>query len=303
MLYNVTKRAQRLRVDWQIRDVLNTPPIQIEPAPWTIVSMVGNQDVKMYLIAIKTFYARLGRGDITAIISKDMKRSAIGQIFKHIPGIKIEILQDINVKQFQSGGTWERLVYIMRLAAKKYVIQLDCDTISVGVHLDEILERVNENMSFAYSDGSRKIESLKNAAYQASEMVSNYVGIVLERSFSDWYQSDVLRYCRASSAITGFAKGSGDFDLLNYFNVHMKKSLGSRWQEWGTEQCASNFMIANAEKVSILPFPEYCTYSEIIDSRQVKIYHFIGSIRYKKNCYAKSAKKAIKFLKIDKGAT
>ena len=52
------KRYRMSRFNRLILGVLETPPIRIVDAPCTIMSMVSNFDVPMYLLSLKSFYAR-----------------------------------------------------------------------------------------------------------------------------------------------------------------------------------------------------------------------------------------------------
>ncbi|MDX5930100.1 hypothetical protein [Acidiphilium acidophilum] len=293
MFYNLKRRMGRWRLERSIHGVFETPPIRVSSAPWAVVSMVGDADIAMYLLAIKTFYRKLGAGKIVAIVSRNMKEDDLDKIKYHVSGIEIQIIDEIEVSGYQRGGCWERLIYILNRLDHEFVIQLDCDTITIGNDIDEIIKRVESNVSFAYADGNRPVMSMAAAGIEARLSKSNYVGLALERSFCDWPKADHLMYCRGSAAIAGFAKGSGDLNSLEFFYTNMKMSLQDRWQEWGTEQCASNFMIANSANVSMLPFPAYATYPGCGSDREVKMFHFLGSVRYRDGYYGRKGKAII----------
>jgi hypothetical protein len=297
MFYDLKRRGYRWKFEWSIRAILDTPPLRLIQAPWTIVSMVGETDVNMYILAIKSFYFRLGSGKVIAIISKKMNEKEIEKLKYHIIGIEIQIIEQINVGNFQRGGCWERLVYILDRAKNEFVIQIDSDTVTIGDNVVEIKERINANASFAYVDRNRPITSLSAASAESKLSKSNYVGLVLERSFENWPNADRLRYCRGSAAIAGFARNTEGIELLEGFYSNMKASLGQRHQQWGTEQCASNFIIANASTVSMLPFPEYSTYPGVGTDTNVKMFHMLGSVRYADGYYAKKGKEIIKSMK------
>lgn len=296
MPYNLNRRLQVARFNMKTKKIFETPPIRIVSAPWSIVSMVGDNDVGMYILALKSFYKKLGSGNVTAIISKKMADSAVKQISDHFIGIELEFLEDIDVGPFQRGGTWERLIYIVQKSRGCYVLQLDCDTLTIGPDISEITNSIKINASYAYSDSNRPVKTLSDAGYEATASTSNYVGTVLERSFCNWPDARSLKYCRGSSAITGFAVASCDVAKLEFFHSNMKKFLGDRCREWGTEQCASNFMIANSPNVSILPFPAYSTYPGLGTDKGVKMYHFLGSVRYRDGYYARTGIKIIQDL-------
>src|SRR5258705_3326932 len=110
-------------------------------APWTVISMVSNHDVRMYLLAIKSFYSRLQRGKIIAIIDRDMPSEIRRVLEQHVPGIRFDILEDIDTRGCQRGGTWGRLVYVLNHAEEEYALQLDSDTLTMG-DIDEVIRCV-----------------------------------------------------------------------------------------------------------------------------------------------------------------
>lgn len=122
MFYRWRRKLERARFSAFTRGILDTPPMPVKDAPWTIVSMVSNKDIQMYLLAMKSFYARIGRGKIVAIVNRDMPLSSRAMLQRHLPGILLSILEDIDVGACQRGGTWERLVHILDRAEREYVI-------------------------------------------------------------------------------------------------------------------------------------------------------------------------------------
>ena len=76
MFHKLRKKVAARRFDTQISGILDTPPIQVTDAPWCVVSMIAKSDLAMYLLAIKSFYRKLGRGKIAAIIDRDTPQEA-----------------------------------------------------------------------------------------------------------------------------------------------------------------------------------------------------------------------------------
>lgn len=293
MWYDLKKGVSRRLFLWQIRGIAKTPPMPVVDAPLSVVSMVGKADVLMYVLSMKVLYRKLGRGKLVAIITQDTPMSSRALLERHFPGIRFVILEGIDPSPCQRGGTWERLVYIVRQSAQEYVIQADCDTLVVGDDIDEVLRCVEANLSFNYADNHWGIKPLPEIAAEARATASNYVGIVLERCFGDWPDAAGLKYVRGSSGFAGFAKGSTSMQELEQFHERMKHSLGARWQEWGTEQSASNFVVANAPGAVTLPFPDYATYPSSSPAERTKLLHFIGSSRFRKHYFARKGREAI----------
>src|SRR5947209_7008707 len=95
------------------------------------------------------------------------------------------------------------------------------------------------------------------AATEARTFPSDHVGIAAERCFGEYEGCEDLRYARGSAGFAGFARNGFPPDGIQTFHQKMARLMGSRWREWGTEQCGSNFAIANSPNPMILPFPAY----------------------------------------------
>lgn len=284
MLYRLRRGIQRWKFNRGIGGVLSTPPLHIVDAPLSIISMVSNADVPMYLLSLKSFYRRIGRGKVIAIIDRDMPESNRDTLRRHIVGIRFAILEDIDVGTCQRGGTWERLVYLIDHARTEYAIQLDSDTLTCGGDLSEIIECVDTNTAFTLgSNAGRPIESMLSVAEFARTIPTDYVGVIAERLFERYPNGANLKYVRGSSGLAGFAVGGFDRAQLEDFHREMELLLKERWREWGSEQCGSNFAVANSKRAIVLPFPKYANFVPHIERGTSSFFHFIGSYRYAGN--------------------
>src|SRR5579871_2401059 len=285
MFYRFNKRRRTQRLNRAISGILNTPPLRIEPAPWCIASMVANADVPMYLLSLKSFYPMLGRGKVAAIIDRDMPQALRATLTQHVPGLEFVILEDIVTGACQRGGTWERLLYVLDRSESEYTIQLDADTLTVGDNLNEVVRCVETNTPFTMSDGF-ELMALPDVAEEADATPSNYIGIVTERMFAR-YPDAGLHYVRGSSGFAGFSHGGFTRAAITRFHQEMEKLVGAqRWREWGTEQCGSNFAIANSPGAFVLPYPEYSSFTPWVTRREAKFFHFIGANRFRDDYYA-----------------
>jgi FkbM family methyltransferase len=285
MFYRIGRWHRTQRLNRAIRGILNTPPIRIEAAPWCIASMVANADVLMYLLSLKSFYPKLGRGKVAVIIDRDMPQALRDTLTRHVPGLEFVILEEISTGACQRGGTWERLLYVLDRSESEYTIQLDADTLTVGGNLDEVIRCIETNTPFTMSDGF-ELMSLPEVAEEAEATPSDYIGIVTERMFAH-YPDAGLRYVRGSSGFAGFSRGGFTRAGVTRFHQEMEKLVGAtRWREWGTEQCGSNFAIANSSGAFVLPYPEYASFTPHVARREVKFFHFIGAHRFRDDYYA-----------------
>jgi FkbM family methyltransferase len=300
MFYRFNKWRRTRRLNRAISGILNTPPLRIEPAPWCIASMVANADVPMYLLSLKSFYPKLGRGKVAAIIDRDMPQALRATLTQHVPGLEFVILEDIVTGACQRGGTWERLLYVLDRSDAEYTIQLDADTLTVGDDLNEVIRCVETNTPFTMSDGF-ELMSLPDVAEEAEATPSDYIGIVTERMFAR-YPDAGLRYVRGSSGFAGFSHGGFTRAAITRFHQEMEKLIGTqRWREWGTEQCGSNFAIANSLGAFVLPYPEYSSFTPWVARREAKFFHFIGANRFCDDYYAARGQELI--AKLHPGST
>jgi hypothetical protein len=235
---------------------------------------------------MKSFYARIKRGKIVAIVNRDMPVRSRAVLQRHLPGIVLSILEDIDVGACQRGGTWERLVYILDLAERDYVIQLDSDTLTFGADIGEVVRCAERNEAFTLSSHGQPIMSMTETAKDARRFESHYIGIVAERLFDRYPNADAVRYVRGSSGFAGFAKGAFPRRKIEEFHQIMEDLLGARWKEWGTEQCGSNFAVANSPRAVALPFPKYAHYFGPQTPSESTFLHFIGTYRYLDDYYA-----------------
>jgi FkbM family methyltransferase len=296
MFYRLRRSMNVKRFDRMIAGILETKPLVLEDAPWAIVSMVAKRDVPMYLVAMKSFYPKIGRGKIVAIIDRDTPQILRDTLTAHLVGIEFAILEDIPTDSCQRGGTWERLLYCLDRSVTEYTIQLDADTLTMSKDLQEVVDCVQANQAFTMADGFARI-SLSEAAELAQATPSNYIGIASEAMFDRYPGKESLHYVRGSSGFAGFAKGGFTRAAIAKFHQEMEKLVGSeRWREWGSEQCGSNFAVANSPDPLVLPYPDYASFDDHVPTwlrPRVKLFHFIGAYRFKENYYARKSQNVI----------
>jgi hypothetical protein len=288
MLYRFRTQLKARRFERVTQGIRATPPIRVTGAPWTFVSMVGDDDVHLYLLGMKSFYRRIGSGQIVAIVAATMPQKDRDLLAEHFDGIRFEPLERIDTGRCQRGGTWERLVYIVDRARDEYTVQLDCDTLATGGDLAEVVYCLENNLPFTLSDGWPLI-TMRAAAESARRIASSQPGIAAERQFDHYPNCARLLYVRGSSGFAGFARKGFDRARLEEFHAGMEALTGESWRGWGTEQCASNFVVANSPRPVILPFPAYTCFFPGGPREDVKFMHFIGKHRFDEDFYARHA--------------
>ena len=298
LFYRLRKYLSHSRFDRQTSRILETPPLAYKEAPLTIVSMVQESDIRMYLLAIKSLYRRLGRGKIVAIVLAEFPQQQRDLIRKHLGAVEFLHIEDLPSGRCQRGGTWERLVFCINRSAAEYVIQIDCDVLCVGP-VGDVLARVEQNRAFLLAEGI-PIQPLSCWPEKGIARKSDNVVTAFEIHGGEFPDAGKSLYVRGSSGFAGFARGAATLDELETFHDNGAKVLGARWTEWGTEQIASNFMVANTPGAEPLPYPQYATFEPAYATYQkdgipddTALLHFIGAFRFDMGVYPRLANREI----------
>jgi hypothetical protein len=105
--------------------------------------------------------------------------------------------------------------------------------------------------------------------------------------------ADSVRYIRGCAGFAGFAKSDAGRALVSDFSIAMDDRLGDKWRRWGSEQVASNFVIANDPDPVQLPYDRYVNHwAEPLPSDPAFV-HFIGTYRFRRGNYTRCSKGAI----------
>jgi hypothetical protein len=288
MLFRLTRWYRQSNFNNSIARIWETPTIDIVDKPWTLISMISTRDIPMYLLAMKSFYTRLGGGKIIAIIDRDMPAESRAILTQHFRGIQFLILEDIDVGKIQRGGTWERLLTLVRQSEKEYVIQIDADILTVG-NIDEIIECVQQNRSFTMNGQTGfPIWDIEQSIAEGHKSPSDHCSIAFERALAQYPDKAGKYYVRGSSGLVGLAKGCFSAPDLEQFHVTMTQIMGKRWLEWGTEQVGSNWVVANSpNNALVLPYPKYANFFPALPRHKSNALHFIGTYRYDEGHFAK----------------
>jgi len=293
--FKLKNRLAVAQFNWQTRAVLETPPLQMRDGevPLIFASLVSHTDLQMYLVAIKSIYTAVGFGRIEIVSDGSLQADDEATLRHHLPGIRIHPVAGIDPSPCPRGGCWERLWFILGRASDAYVIQVDSDTVTCGP-IPEVVDSVKRNAAFVL--GTRHGLALVTVA-QATEFARRYepdhVQMAAEQELDKLADAPTLRYVRGSAGFSGFARGGFSHERLIAFSSAMESRVPGRWKEWGTEQMASNFAVANSPAASVLPHPKYSCFDLQMDPDQAAFLHFIGTNRFDAGVYATRARDAI----------
>jgi hypothetical protein len=290
---------------WQhgraVRHILDTPPIVPMDDGIILFSMIGTAVLLPYLVAVKSLHMHLQRGRIMLLDDGTLTGADKAVLAHHVGNPQILTFADIDTAPCPKGNCWERLLAILDLRRDHYVIQLDSDTVTLGA-VHEIEAAIVENRSFTLGGG---ITDVKHGFMTISRMIRDiypdgplypHIQSVIEASLGGVPGAEDLKYIRGCAGFAGFAKSTGGRALAERFAVEGGKVVGPRFNEWGSEQAASNFVVANDPDPIQLPYGRYTNHWEEALPADPAFIHYIGTYRYDRGSYVASTERAIRQL-------
>lgn len=293
MFSNLRFRLNTKHFAYLCRGILRTPKVEPGALPVTVVSMVRSEHTLMYLLAIKSFLRHVPAEAVTVIDDGSLTPADHHLLHAHVGGLSIVPLSGIDTGSCPRGGCWERILYILDLSADRYVVQLDSDILTVAP-IPEVAEAIAANRSFTLgSDAKFGIVTTAEAAAAIAGEDLRETQFAAEHVLPRIPPGIGGLYVRGSAGFAGFARGAIGRAAAEAFSAAMEAEMGRRWEEWGTEQVASNFLIASSPGGFVLPWPKYaCFYAED-DAPTSALLHFIGTWRFKRGVYARLGQRVI----------
>jgi hypothetical protein len=297
---------------WQhsrvVRQILDTPPTAPKDDGVILFSMIGTAVLLPYLVAVKSLHAQLQRGRVMLLDDGTLNDADKAVLAQHLGNPKILSLADIATAPCPRGNCWERLLAILDLRREHYVIQLDSDTVTLGP-VPEVAAAIANNRSFTLGGG---VEDVAHGFMTVPEMIREiypdgplypHVQSVIESALRDVPGAAELKYIRGCAGFAGFAKSAGGRALAERFAVDAGRAVGARFNEWGSEQAASNFVVANDPDPIQLPYDRYTNHWEEALPLNPAFIHYIGTYRYDRGSYVASTGQAIRQLKQNKSSS
>lgn len=297
----------RLLYNRSIAKIETTAPIHTRSDGVVVVSMIGTTVVRSYLVAIKSFLHHLGRGRVVILDDGTLKKADKELLDHQLGRPQILPISKIQTDPCPSGACWERLLCILDLRENDYVIQLDSDTVTLGPVV-EINEAIAANRSFTLAGGDLEAEvgvmSLSDVAPKfypdgLSDLHFNLFGrhqiqAKIESLMASLPLPPDCRYVRGCAGFAGFSKGGAGRLAANDFSLIAQAAVGKdRWAEWGSEQVASSYIIANDTNPLILPYQRYSNYFGENWGNDMRFVHFVGYSRFSTDAYRTSSLRAI----------
>lgn len=294
----IKKKFYRKTFDMSCRAVLRSAPVELDDQSGVaVLSQTYHPDLIMYLVAAKTF-AKYIKPALFVIVDDGLLQEDRALIREHLQKVEFLDRRSVPNSVCPEGGTWERLLSVSDLCERYYVVQLDSDTVTLQ-YPTEVSERIRHGQAFTLPTRmGNTFVSVAEVSATARQSESKHVQVEAERMLANIEILCNTFYIRGCSGFAGFPKGSILRADLERFSLLMQKALGrERWSQWGTEQFASNYMIANAPERATLTFEQYPYWKPGTDLAKAALVHFIGDDRFTSSAYAYTAIRALKGLK------
>lgn len=297
MFYLQKQKLNKAWFNWKVRQIFQTPKIQCDPdSKVLILSQLYHADLSMYMVAAKSF-AQFVKPKRFIIIDDGLEEQDRALLKEHFERIDFIPSGKVDVGQCPRGGCWERLLSIAHFNNKDYVIQLDSDTVTLRSPT-EVLSCILEQRSFTLgTTGGNTTRSLEETSRIASGWKGVHVQVLAEQALRHLPPELGRSYVHGCAGFAGFAPGVLTSQAIERFSLAMENLIGrQKWNEWGSEQVASNFMVANTSSNTILQSRDYPFWQRGINIGQAKLIHFFGTHRYETGQYVKSSMDVIRTL-------
>jgi hypothetical protein len=297
----VARKAGSWTHERAAQGILDSSPILSADDGVILFSMIGTAVLMPYLVALKSLHFHLQRGRVVLLNDGTLTAADRAVLARHCDNPVILEKSDISTSPCPRDNCWERLIAILDRRADAYVIQLDSDTVTTGP-VPEIVAAIEANRSFTLAGGADEAQyGFRSAGeiaaiFHADGPTTDHVQAQAEAAMATLPQRDQWRYIRGCAGFAGFARGNGGRALVSEFSAAMDERLVDTWRQWGSEQVASNFVIANDPDPVQLPYNRYVNHwSEPLPADPAFV-HFIGTYRYKRGNYARCTRDAISCL-------
>ena len=312
MVANIWSAFGRKMAAWRhgraVRHILDTPPIVPKDDGVILFSMIGTAVLLPYLVAVKSLHAQLQRGRVMLLDDGTLTDADKAVLAHHVGNPVILTFDDIDTAPCPKGNCWERLLAILDLRRENYVIQLDSDTVTLGP-VPEVATAIAGNRSFTLGGG---VEDVEHGFMTVPQMIRDiypdgplypHIQSVIESALRDMPGADGLKYIRGCAGFAGFSQSAGGRALAERFAVDAGRVVGPRFNEWGSEQAASNFVVANDPDPIQLPYDRYTNHWEEALPAEPAFIHYIGTYRYDRGSYLASTERAIRQLKPNRSSS
>jgi peptidoglycan/xylan/chitin deacetylase (PgdA/CDA1 family) len=299
MFYRIRRNIELQWFNRQTQGILSTPAITSDPASGFVLLMqLCERDFLMGLVALKSFMRFRAPKRLVVLNDGSLSHASLALLSKTFPGAVQEMVSDYRIDGLPIGICWERLACIEKLIRSDYTIQLDSDTVTreIPAEIDGLIA-ANRSFTMPGDAASVKIETMLETWERMKNSTTQHVQVLAEQAFRTFPQFTSLRYVRGCAGFAGYARNSFTLEAMVGFSHHMESELGTRWHTWGSDQVASNYLVANSQDAVVLPHARYSTATANLDPHSRALLHFLGTRRFTGGEYRRQAQAVIEQLR------
>lgn len=299
MLFRSTRLLAAKWFNWNCREIFTCPPVTSNQDGPFIITLLHSEAVTPYLVAIKSFFKHGVSGDVVILNDGSLTDDDQKNLRLHIKNCTIKEIRDYQDSSLPSGGCWERLNLVSKLANKKYTIQLDSDTLSVA-SLTEVQLAVSQNIPFCMpGQEDARYDTIESFTPIWEQRRGNSVQTLAELELLNANERWPM-YAQGCAAFAGYPKGSFSTDDAIEIHEHFSSKLGSAWSQWGSEQFTANLLVAQIKGFEMLTHPEYASFwpGLMTEIDRCSFIHFYGTHRYHKGQYVKFGRAVSRTLRL-----
>lgn len=284
-----------------IRGIRRTPPVTCDPeSRLVLVSQLCHRDIGMYLLALKSLTRFVAPRKVLILDDSSLTSADKEELRSHVQPVEIRSVHSVETGPCPKGKCWERLLLISESVGSDYIVQLDSDTLTLRPPLD-VMRHLADNRSFtlAGDDGECIVSGPAMAARMRPQLNGHHdhVQMVAEASMDQVHHNGLARYVRGSAGFAGFAKESFSRKRVEELSTTMSQAIGHpKWNEWGSEQVASNLLVANTPGAEVLPFRDYCYHRPELEMESRTFVHFMGTYRFRGGRYRRLGQRVVREL-------
>jgi len=298
-LKHYKSKVQHKLFDIQLNKALTLPPLVItgdEEQGLCVLSMLCKRDFVQYLLSIYSFVQFIQPAKIVIVNDGSLENWHLELLKDKIPHLDILTGTDYIDERLPTYTSWRRMLALESYVSDYYVIQLDADIISQH-NLDEVYDAYKKNKSFILGTEQGRLMSVDEArdiALARFKPTDTHVQQLAENNMDVMKEIGFNHYYRGCAGFAGYAKGSFSTETLVDISNCMFKRIDDTWRNWGSEQVCANILLANQDDSKRLPLQSYDSVQRYSDD--LKIVHFIGSLRFKDGLYKRLALKTLNHL-------
>lgn len=303
MLYNIRRKSNYYIFNLFTNLIYETKPIPLSKDPiFSIHSLVRDQDLNLYLLAIKSFISRVANADVFVHSDGTLSKKSISILQYHLPGIKIitKAESDRYAKSVLSNKaftirnyytSYKRLIDCTLYSNYNYYMQMDSDFITSNepTYIKEFLLDENFAYPFVICDYYKEDYTTK------PQSPKEHIQTQMERAKTDIAYKLGYTIGNTNGLCAGLYGCSNQLSIAEIVNfVTVCENIGFNMKQWGTEQVTTTWLL-KSKNAKILPTDLYInlnryTFDFIYKAHMI---HFIGKYRFKRGLYIAKAREVI----------